>query len=268
MMRSPTHVVMCVRQPNNKVLTHAEVINLLSQRYRIIRLPFIRGIIALFETLYIGFKGIYFSANAVLDEEEKLTYKEFIVIVFFAMGLSSLFFVVPFLLTTLFNLTGILFNLVEALVRITLFLLYITLIAVWAESKRILQYHGAEHKAINTYEAGVALNVANVKRFSRLHPRCGTSFIFIVVIVSIFLFSIMPNLGFTARLAYRLLFIPLIGAISYELLKLSAKYKHSIIMRILTYPGLTFQRLTTKEPDDDMIEVAIKAVEKVRALQK
>ena len=267
MMRSPTHVVMCVRQPNNEILTHVEVINLISRRHRILRLPFLRGIIALLESLYLGVKGIYFSANVALGEEEKLTYKEFVVVVSFAIGLASLFFIIPFLLTTLLNLTGVLFNIVEAMVRITIFLLYITLLTVWGEFKRILQYHGAEHKAINTYEAGVTLNVANVKRYSRLHPRCGTSFIFIVVIVSIFIFSIMPNLGFAARLAYRLLLIPVIGAISYELLKLSGKYKNSIVMRALTYPGLIFQRLTTKEPDNDMMEVAVKAVEKVLALR-
>ena len=266
-MRSPTHVVMCVRQPNNEILTHVEVINLISRRHRILRLPFLRGIIALLESLYLGVKGIYFSANVALGEEEKLTHKEFVVVVSFAIGLASLFFIIPFLLTTLLSLTGVLFNIVEAMVRITIFLLYITLLTVWGEFKRILQYHGAEHKAINTYEAGVTLNVANVKGYSRLHPRCGTSFIFIVVIVSIFIFSIMPNLGFAARLAYRLLLIPVIGAISYELLKLSGKYKNSIVMRALTYPGLIFQRLTTKEPDNDMMEVAVKAVEKVLALR-
>jgi len=173
---------------------------------------------------------------------------------------------VPFLLTTLLNLTGLLFNVVEAIVRLAIFLLYLKLIAMWGEFKRTLQYHGAEHKTINTHEAKVALSITSVKKFSRLHPRCGTSFIFIVVIVSILLFSIMPNLGFVPRLAYRVLLIPVIVAISYELLKLSDRYRGSIIMRILTMPGLAFQLLTTREPSDDMIEVAIKAVEEVRRL--
>jgi len=266
MMRSRTYVVMCVRQPSNEILTHAEKVNSISERYKVLRLPFLRGIIALFETFYLGVKGIYFSANAVLGEEEKFTYKELVIAVALALALSSFFFVAPFLLITLFNLTGLLFNVVEAIVRLALFLLYLTLIAMWGEYKKILQYHGAEHKTINTYEAGVALNVANVKKFSRLHPRCGTSFIFITVIISILLFSIMPNLGFVARLAYRVLLIPVIGAISYELLKLSDKYKDSKIMKILTMPGLAFQRLTTREPSDDMIEVAIKAVEEVKRL--
>jgi uncharacterized protein YqhQ len=266
MIRSRTHVVMCVRQPNNEILTHTEEINPMSERYRILGLPFLRGIVALFETLYLGVKGVYFSANAVLEEEEKFTYKEFAIVVVMALGLASFFFVVPFLLTTLLNLTKVIFNIVEAIVRLALFLLYLTLVAMWGEFKRILQYHGAEHKAVNAHEAGVALNVVNVKGFSRLHPRCGTSFIFIVVLVSILLLSIMPDLGFVARLAYRLLLIPVIGAISYELLKFSDRYKESMIMRILTVPGLAFQHLTTREPDYDMMEVAIKAVEEAGKL--
>jgi len=266
MIRARTHMVMCVRQPNNEILTHTEKISSISERYKILGLPFIRGIIALFETFYLGVKGIYFSANAVLEEEEKFTYKEFAVMVALALVLVSFFFVAPFLLTSLFGLTGLLFNVVEAIVRLAIFLLYLTLVSMWGEFKRVLQYHGAEHKTINAHEAGVALNVSNVKKFSRLHPRCGTSFIFIVGIVSILLFSIMPNLGFVVNLAYRVLLIPVIGAISYELLKLSGRYKDSIITRIVTMPGLAFQLLTTREPSDDMIEVAVKAVEEVSRL--
>lgn len=266
MMRSRTHLVICVRQPNNEILTHKEKINSISERHRVLRLPFLRGIIALFETLYLGVKGLYFSANAVLEEEEKFTYKEFAIVAALALMLASFFFIVPFLLTTLLNLTGVLFNIVEAIVRLAIFLLYLALVAMWGEFRRILQYHGAEHKTINAHEAGVALNVANVKKFSRLHPRCGTSFLFIVMIVSILLFSIMPDLGFIVRLAYRVLLIPVIGAISYELLKLSDRYKDSTVMRLFTLPGLAFQRLTTREPDDDMMEVAVKAVKEVRML--
>jgi uncharacterized protein YqhQ len=266
MMRSRTHLVMCVRQPTNEILTHNEKIESVSERYKILGLPFLRGIVGLVETLYLGIKGIFFSANAVLEEEEKFTYKELAAAVALALVLASFFFVAPFLLTTLFNLTGILFNVIEAVMRLTMFLLYLALISMWGEFRRILQYHGAEHKTINAHEAGAALDVENVRKFSRLHPRCGTSFIFIVVIVAILLFSLMPDLGFAARLAYRLLLIPVIGAISYELLKLSGKYRHSIITRILTAPGLAFQRLTTKEPNDDMIEVAIKAVKEVSRL--
>ncbi|MDH5267889.1 MAG: DUF1385 domain-containing protein, partial [Candidatus Bathyarchaeota archaeon] len=174
MMRSRTHVVMCIRQPNKEILTHTEETNPISGRHKILGLPFLRGIIALFETFYLGVKGLYYSANAILEEEEKFTVKEFAVAIAMALALSSVFFIVPFLLTTLFNLTGVIFNIVEAVLRLAIFLLYLTLVSMWSEFKRILQYHGAEHKAINAHEAGVALNVLNVKKFSRLHPRCGT----------------------------------------------------------------------------------------------
>jgi uncharacterized protein YqhQ len=178
----------------------------------------------------------------------------------------ALFLVGPFLLASLLNITGVLFNIVEAAIRLTLFLLYLAAVSTWGEFRRVLQYHGAEHKAINALEAGAPLDVANVKQYSRLHPRCGTSFIFIIVIVSIVLFSIMPNLGFAARLAYRVVLIPVIAGISYELLRLSGKHRNSIITKVLTWPGLAFQRLATKEPTEDMLEVSIKAVQEATAL--
>ena len=264
MMRSRTHVAMCVRQPDDTILTHSERIHSVSDRHRILKLPFLRGIVAFIETFYLGVKGIYFSSSAVLDEEEKFTYREFIVVLAIALALSLIFFVVPFLLTTLFGLTGVIFNIIEAAIRLAMFLSYLAVVATWGEFRRILQYHGAEHKAINAHEAGVTLNVANVQKFSRFHPRCGTSFIFIVIIVSILLFSAIPNLGVVARLGYRLLLIPVIGAISYELLKLSDRFKHSRILYVFTLPGLAFQRLTTREPSSDMLEVAVEAIKEVQ----
>lgn len=268
MIRSREHMVICVKQPNGEILTKTEEINSLSQRHRVLRLPVIRGIIALFETLYLGVKGLFFSANAVLEEDEKFTYKEITITIVMVLALTSFFMVVPFLLTTLLKLTGVIFNIVEAIVRLTIFLIYLMLVSLWGEFKRVLQYHGAEHKAINAYEAGVALNVANAKKFSRLHPRCGTSFIFIVVLVSILLFSIMPNLGFLAKLAYRLLLIPVIGAVSYEILKFGDRHRNSKIMKIVVMPGLALQCLTTREPDNDMLAVALKAVNEVNKLRQ
>ncbi len=264
MIRSRSHMVMCVRTPNKEILTNTEKVEALARKYRVLGVPFIRGIVALPETLYLGFKGLFFSANAAIEDEEdesiKFGYAEFAVALALAVGITALFFVVPFLLATWLNLSGIIFNIAEAIIRLTLFVAYLAAVASWGEFARVLQYHGAEHKAINALEAGVPLDVANVRRYSRLHPRCGTSFIFIIVIVSIVLFSIMPNYGFAWRLAYRILLIPVIAGISYELLRLSGKYKNSPVTRILTAPGLAFQRLTTKEPSDDMLEVSIKAV--------
>ncbi|MFQ6094767.1 MAG: DUF1385 domain-containing protein [Candidatus Bathyarchaeia archaeon] len=269
MIRSRKHMVICMRRQNGEMLIKTEEINSLSERHRALRLPFIRGILALFETLYLGVKGLFFSANAVLKEEdEKLTYKDIALTIFLTLALTSFFIVVPFLLTTLLKLTGVIFNIVEAVVRLTFFLIYLKLVSLWGELRRVLQYHGAEHKVINAYEAGVALNLTNAKRFSRLHPRCGTSFIFIVVLVSILLFSMMPDVGFFARLAYRVILIPVIGALSYEVLRFSDRHRDSRIMRILVMPGLGFQRLTTREPNDDMISVALQAVKEVIRLRE
>jgi len=259
-------MVMCVRKPNSEIITNIEEVKSLSQKHRALGVPFIRGIVALPETLYLGFKGLFFSANAAIEEEEggeseKFTWKEFAVAIALALCVASLFFVLPFLFTMWLGLTaGIVFNIVEAVIRLTLFLAYLTAIASWGQFRRVLQYHGAEHKAINALEAGAPMNVENVRKYSRLHPRCGTSFIFITVIVSIVLFSLILSDDFFIRLSSRVILIPVIAGISYELLRLSGKYKDSPVTKILTFPGVTFQRLTTKEPSDDMLEVSIRAV--------
>ena len=267
MIRSKKHMVTCVRQPNDKILTNVEEIKSVSERHRVLRLPFLRGIVALFETLYIGVKGLYFSANASLEEEEKINPKEIVLTVVVALALAIfLFSVLPFLLTTPLGLGGVVFNVVEGVIRLAILLLYLASISLVGEFKRVFQYHGAEHTAINAYEAGVELNVSNAKEFSRFHPRCGTSFIFIVALISILFFSIMPDLGFLMRLVYRILFIPVIGAVSYEVLKLSDRYKKSKIMKVLLAPGLGLQYLTTRKPDEKMIEVALEAVKKVNSL--
>ena len=269
MIRSKKHMVVCVRQPNDEILTNTEEIKSLSERHRILRLPFLRGIVALFETLFLGIKGLYFSANATLEEEEKLNTKEIALAVIAALVLSIfLFSIIPFFLTSLLHLRGAVFNIVEGVVRLAVLLLYLASTSLVGEFRRVFQYHGAEHTAINAYEAGVELNVANAKKHPRLHPRCGTSFILIVTLISILLFSIMPNLGYFMRLAYRVLLIPVIGAISYEVLKLSDRYKNSKIMKVLVAPGLGLQYLTTREPEEKMIAVALKAVEEVDRLQK
>ena len=267
MIRSKKHMVTCVRQPNDEILTNVEEIKSVSERHKVLRLPFLRGIVALFETLYIGVKGLYFSANASLEEEEKLNPKEIVLAVVVALALAIfLFSLLPFFLTTFLNFEGVVFNVAEGVIRLAILLLYLASITSIGEFKRVFQYHGAEHTAINAYEAGVELNVSNAKKFSRFHPRCGTSFIFIVALISILFFSIMPNLGFLMRLVYRILLIPVIGTVSYEVLKLSDRYKKSKIMKVLLAPGLGLQYLTTRKPDEKMIEVALEAVKKVNSL--
>jgi len=267
MMRSSTHIVMCIRQPDNEIATHVEKVNSLCSKHRVLGLPFLRGIIILFETMYYGMKGIFHSADVALEEEDEgFTWKDYLLVVAMVLLMSGFFIVVPFLLTTVFNLSGLLFNVVEAVLRLLLFILYLYSVSKWSEFERILQYHGAEHKVINSYEAGAELNVGDVAKYSRLNPRCGTSFLFIVMVMSIILFSMIPDRGLFMRIAYRIILIPVLGAVSYEVLKLSDKYRDSKIMKVIIVPGLMFQRLTTKEPDNDMIEVAVKALEEVKRL--
>jgi len=272
MMRSKDHMVVCVRQPNNEIVTKTEELHSLSKKYSFLKLPFLRGILALFETLYSGIKGIYFSANAAFgdEEEESLNPKEIAVVVAVAICLSILLFsVTPFFLTSLLNFGGgVVFNIVEGIVRLSFLLAYLAAVSLVGDFKRIFQYHGAEHTAINAYEAGVELNVENARKYSRFNARCGTSFLLIVTLISILFFSLMPSADYLVRLSYRVVLIPVISAVSYELLKLSDKYRNSTIMRVLVAPGLALQHLTTRQPDDDMIEVAIKAVKEVERLQK
>ena len=156
------------------------------------------------------------------------------------------------------------FNFVDGLIRVFLFILYIVGIGLWKEMRRIFEYHGAEHKVIHAYENGNELLVQNIKKYSPLHPRCGTSFLLIVMIISIFTFSFIPQAWpFLYKFLSRLIFIPLIAGISYEILKLSAKMEHNFIMHLLIQPGLLLQRLTTREPDESQIEVAVKALQEV-----
>ena len=271
MMRSKNHVVICVRQPNDTIVIKHEELHSLSEKYNFLKVPFLRGILALFETLFSGIKAIYFSANAAFgeDEEVNLSPKEIAVVVGVAICLSVLLFsVTPFILTSLLTSEGgILFNIAEGIVRLSFLLVYLAFVSMLGDFKRILQYHGAEHASISAYEAGVELNVNNVRKYSRFHSRCGTSFLLIVTVISILFFSLFPSGDYLTRLSYRIVLIPVISAVSYELLKLSDKYKDSIVIKMLVAPGLLLQRFTTREPDDKMLEVAIKAVKEVENLQ-
>ena len=270
MIRSKDHLVICVRQPNKEILTKKEKLHSLSQKYGFLKFPFIRGILALIETLYSGIKGIYVSANAAMaEEEESLNAKEIAVVVVISLAFSILLFsVTPFILTSQLNLSGVVFNVVESAVRLSFLLCYLAAVSLVGDFKRIFQYHGAEHTAINAYEAGVELNVENARPFSRFHARCGTSFLLIVTLISIVFFSLITSPDYWVRLSYRILLIPLISAVSYELLKLSDKYKNSAVVKALVAPGVALQHFTTRPPDDEMLEVALTAVKTVESLQK
>jgi len=270
LMRAPRSMAIAVRRPDGEIVVKRDRVTPLSERFPLVKLPLVRGAVALFSSLVIGIKALNFSANEALAEGEK---KEEISSL--AMGGTMaiallfgilLFFILPLYLTKLLvpviGDSNLVFNLVDGVIRVMVFLLYIYSISRMRDIQRVFQYHGAEHKSIFAFEAGQPLTVENVRRFSRLHPRCGTSFLLIVMLVSILVFSLIPKLWpFYMKAGARIVLLPLIAGVSYELLKWSAKHDTSPLVRFLITPGLALQRLTTREPDDDQVEVAIRSME-------
>jgi len=269
MMRSRNYLVMCVRRPDGEIATDAHEVSSLTRRNRVLGLPVVRGVVAMLEAMYWGMKGIFHSADVSLEgEQEEFGLSDYLLVVAMVVVISSIFMVVPFVLTNYLHLEGFMFSLVEALVRLGMFTGYLYVISRWGEMRRVLQYHGAEHKSINAYEAGAQMTVEEVATYPRLHPRCGTSFLFIVVLTSVVVFSLVPSDNLVMRIVYRVLLIPVLAGLSFEVLLLSNKHQDSAVIRLMTAPGLWFQRLTTKEPEPDMIEVAIRALDEVRRLEE
>jgi uncharacterized protein YqhQ len=275
MMRAPRAVAIAVRRPSGEIVVKREQMPPLSERYPIVKLPVLRGSVALFTSLALGIRALNFSANEALAEEEKEGEegkKEELsswamagtMAVAFGFGIG-LFFVLPLYLTKLMIPVigdgNIIFNLVDGLIRVIVFLAYIWGIARMKDIQRVFQYHGAEHKTIFAFEEGAELTIESVKRFSRLHPRCGTSFLLIVMLVSIAVFSLIPKAWpFVFKALSRIVLLPLIAGISYEFLKWSAKNDQHPLVKMVIAPGLALQRLTTREPDDEQLEVAIRSV--------
>ena len=277
MMRAPRSIAIAVRRPSGEIVVRKEEAAPLSERYPVVKLPIVRGAVALFQSLIIGIKALNFSANEALAEEEEKTELSSwamagTMAVAFGFGIL-LFFVLQLYATKLLTQlalisdNNIVFNLVDGVIRVAVFLLYIWSISRMQDIQRVFQYHGAEHKSIFAFEAGEELTVENVRKYSRLHPRCGTSFLLIVMLVSIVIFSMIPKLWpFYMKAGARVVFLPLIAGVSYELLKWSAKNDQSRLVRMLIAPGLALQRLTTREPDDSQLEVAIRSMEEALAV--
>ena len=267
MMRSPLKYAIAVRKPDKEIILKIGKLKSLSDKFKFLKWPIFRGIINLIESLVLGLKALTYSAEQATGEEEKINSVEMFFTILIAFGLFIVFFIAfptaiaRYLDKYLSNL--IVYNLFEGMLRIGIFITYLFFISKIKDIKRVFEYHGAEHKVIYAYEAGEKLNVINVKKYSTLHPRCGTSFIFIVLVISILVFSLLGKQTLLLRIAYRIAIIPLIAGISYEILKLSAKNINKTFVKWAVMPGLWFQRLTTSEPDDAQIEVAIKALEGV-----
>lgn len=265
LMKNGEKVAIAVRKPNKKISVRKEKWKDPKKRCKIFGWPFIRGTANLLEMLVMGIKALNYSANESIGEkEEKITTGEFVVTTIVALAFAiGLFVVLPLYLTKVTQTEGILFNLIDGLIRIVIFVLYILAISLMSDVKRLFEYHGAEHKVVACYEDGKKLIPANVKKYSTLHRRCGTTFVLIVLFVSIIVFSLVVTDNFWIKLVSRIVLFPVIAGVSYELLKLGAKFPKNIILRALVWPGLMLQKLTTKEPDKKQIEVAIKAFKAV-----
>ena len=267
MMRGPGVTATAVREPAGTIVVQKEPTKSIADTYPILKKPFLRGCVALYESLVIGMKALSFSAKAAGDEEEEMSNSEIAI----TMVISTIFAIAVFLALPTFIVkfipgvqdNHIVLNLIEGVIRLALFLLYIWGIGLTKDIQRVFQYHGAEHKTIHTYELDLPLTVENVRKQSRLHPRCGTNFLLIVMVVSIFVFAFLgwPNL--LERIVSRVLLMPVVAGIAYEVIRLAGRSEHSLVQALIK-PGLALQYMTTREPEDDQIEVAIRALEEVR----
>jgi len=242
------------------------------KRHRLLRLPIVRGVVALVESLVIGFKALGISANAQLPEEEQeISGGMWVGTVIVALALAvGLFFVVPVGLTSLIKDqlgSSFLFWLIEGVVRTTIFLGYLLLLSRLRDLRRVFEYHGAEHKTISCYEADLELTPENAQRFSRLHPRCGTSFLLVVMIVAIFVFAPIGLPAWYLLVLTRIVGVPLIAGISFEIIKFAGRNRRRRWVRAIMWPGLQLQKLTTREPDLDQLAVAIAAMQAVLAVE-
>jgi uncharacterized protein YqhQ len=276
MMRGPSNWSLAVRKPDGEIAQVDRQINSVMARHRLFRLPVIRGVIALGESLAIGFRALAISANYAAQEEDEdgevsteLSRGSLIFAFALAIGFAIMLFkVTPALLTSWLPIetTG-LFVVVEGVIRVAIFVLYILLISLLPDLRRVFQYHAAEHKAINAYEAGEELEPEKVQRFSLIHPRCGTAFLLWVMVIAIFVFAFLGQPAWYWLIASRILLLPLIAGLAYELIRFAGKHTGNRILMTLLAPGLWLQRLTTREPTLDQIEVSIRALREVLRLE-
>ena len=276
MMRSPNSMAIAVRRPSGEIVVKRERLDFFSEKKFFSKLPLIRGVINLLSALVLGMKALNFSANQSLEEEKEVSSWTMGLTFTFALCFGIfLFFLIPLFLTKwlrfaipMVSTSGILFNLVDGIIRLMIFLAYLWAISLFKEIRRIFEYHGAEHKSIFAFESGEALTADRVKGFSHLHPRCGTSFLLIVMVVSILVFALIPHqLSFGYKVASRVVFIPLIAGLAYEIIRFADRKREGKGMQVFIKPGLWLQRMTAREPSEDQIEVALCALREVLELE-
>lgn len=285
MMRGSRALSVAVRDPQGNIVVHTEPLDARIYGGRLAKVPFLRGLTLLWDALGLGIRSLLFSAEVALQEEGKTDpdgkpEKVFEgpvqwTLVAFSLSLSVLlFFVLPTFLTHLIagvvgvDDSSVSSNFIEGMIRLTLLIGYIWLIGLMSDVKRLYGYHGAEHKTINAFEAGAELTPQSVARFPLEHPRCGTAFLLSVVVISILVYSLLPPLDLIPRILSRLVLLPVIAGIAYEFLKFTATHQGNAFIRLITKPNLALQRLTTREPDMDMLAVAIAAFENVLGYER
>jgi len=289
MMRGPKESAIAVRKPDGEIIVEKKPINSFVQKYKINKIPFLRGVFSFVESLVEGTKALMFSAEFFdIEEEEDKKKKEEMsedelkkqeakekktlnVAIYASVAVALIFSIGVFMLLPaavieflrkFVEINQVVTSLFEGILRIIIFLIYVILVSKMEDIKRVFQYHGAEHKTIFCYESGEELTVENVRKHERLHPRCGTSFLIFVMIVSIIMFSFISAQNAVLRVIIRLLLLPVVAGISYELIKFAGRHTGKIV-KIISAPGMWLQKITTKEPDDSQLEVAITALKAV-----
>lgn len=271
MMRGPELTATAVRTPEGKIEINSRPVNSISDRYPILKKPLLRGCVSLIESLVIGIRSLGYSAQMAGEEEEQLSDRELAGTIAFAFVLAAVLFIaIPTGAAKLFHSITedpVFLNLMEGVLRLFIFIAYIVGISRMKDIQRVFQYHGAEHKTIACFEAGEALTVENAMKHTRFHKRCGTSFLLIVMLVSIFVFAFLGWPSLIERIASRIVLLPVVAGISYEIIRFSAN-SDNCILGWAVKPGLWLQRLTTREPEPDMLEVAIESAKAVLPADK
>ena len=263
MMRAPGKVATAVREPGGKIAVETKTVNSISDRYPILKKPMLRGTVTLIESLVLGIRSLSYSAKMAGEEDEQLSDKEMAMTIAVAFLLASVLFIaIPTGAAKLFHFITedpFFLNLMEGFLRLFIFLGYIWGISRMKDIRRVFQYHGAEHKTIFCYEAGLPLTVENVQKFPRLHPRCGTAFLLIVMLVSIFVYAFLGWPELWLRILSRIVLLPVVAGISYEIIRVAGCSNNPIVHAAIL-PGLWLQYLTTRPPEDEMVEVAIESL--------
>ena len=288
MMRSPHAWGIAVRKPSGEIVTHSEPLERPSEQHKWMGWPVVRGVMTLGHAMTLGFRALKFSANAALDEltpadsdcnkdqSKKLEITGWMAGLNMAFSIAFFIFMykyLPLLATTELKRVNpvfghqILFNLIDGLIRIAMFLTFVWGVSLWKDIRRVYEYHGAEHKTVYAFENGDPLDTASVQKYSTFHPRCGTSFLMTVMIISMVVYMFIPVTTFWARFGERIILLPVIAGVSYEIIRYAAKHRGSLFA-LMTAPGLWLQRITTQPPDDREVECAIIALDAAMALEK